>query len=88
MFRLYTEDTGVIGRSLVWNVLERAGVKGATMLQGTGMWEGDLELSLIIELAMDLDDAGAVRSIAQLIKTELKQRAVLIVYTASVRYIV
>ena len=71
--RVYTENTPTI-RDLVAQYLE-----GATVYSGSGLWKGQWEQSLIVEvIAFTESTQQAVNNLVQAIKTIGKQEAVLI----------
>lgn len=74
MFRLYTQD---LNRKELLSLITGAGFRGATLIPAIGLWQGEEERSLIIEL-VDVDRDSAYK-LADAIKHWNGQDSVLVV---------
>lgn len=71
-YRLFTEDKA--------NLVELTSryFNGATFYHAVGLWQGQTEMSRVIEVLGEYADYGKVQALAQLIRRENAQQAVYI----------
>ena len=64
--------------------LSDAGIKGATILKGLGVWEGAVEECFVVEVVASppASISGEIRSVAVRLKRDLNQAAVLLTSVA------
>ena len=72
LYRLYTENTPE-ALVTVRHLLAEHGFTGATLQGGIGIWEGDTEKSLVVEISSDMDLEGRITSLAKAICIALGQ---------------
>lgn len=78
LYRIITEDKEPQSRyDQATELFNRLGIKGATVSRARGVWRGQWENSLIIEIAGTEADRSKVWALAQAIKQANKQEAVL-----------
>lgn len=77
VFRLYTEDKSVV------RLLEANGFDGATLFHGTGVWQGTVEASLVIEILATLADRERIIRLARSIALANTQSEVLVTWNSS-----
>jgi hypothetical protein len=65
--------------AVVLFALDVVGISGATISWAKGVWQGTIEVSLVVDI-VDLDDnlEKAVASLARILRRKLKQDAVLL----------
>lgn len=76
-FRIYTENK----RDGVAERLTAAHFVGFNITETTGYWQGQREDSIVIEIIANDDEALKVEALANEIKRELQQEAVLVTAT-------
>jgi len=87
LFRIYTEDQGQVEKIIP--LIEEEGFHGATLIHTIGVWGGQVERGLIIEIVSDTEDAVfRIRNIAGRIKTVFVQDTVLVTEQEVVSYLV
>jgi len=74
LYRIFTED---INRKQVEGIVGSKYI-GYTLLNATGVWNGQKEKSLIVEIITEKPEPKKVRWIAEKIKSHNNQEAVLI----------
>lgn len=76
-YRLYTEDKNA-GR--VISAIADAGIDGATVYETSGIWKGNTEASIVIEILIDesQDKRAAIFALADRIKSMNNQEAAMI----------
>lgn len=72
VFRIYTEDLLNL-HTVVPMVFE-----GATIIKAQGIWQGQTELAIIVEIIGSIADRGKVRELAELILIKNSQATVLV----------
>jgi len=76
-FRIYTED---LGDRALQEVIKLAGsyLEGFTVYRGQGVWRGQSEASLILEVLGDDSLGRTIQGLAAQLKEALHQEAILI----------
>jgi len=74
-YKVYTENKDM---GIVVNALDRYGFDGATIYETIGIWKGDTEYSLVIEIFCAQNQDHAVRAFADHLKSELQQESVMV----------
>jgi ribosomal protein S28E/S33 len=87
LYRLYTENKPG-AESIVIDLLKRHGFRGATLYKGVGIWEGNNEDNLTIEIDTGGIDRGDINDLAEDIRQALNQEAVLVVKLPAERFLV
>ena len=77
-YRLYTENVEGASEKVV-RCLEKHGFSGATLQGGIGVWQGDTEKSLVVEIQTDGDYQGPISELAESIRRELNQWTVKVI---------
>jgi hypothetical protein len=75
LWRIHTEYKQI---DLVINLATILPRPGATFLKGTGLWQGQQEEALVIEIIGEAQDEAQIRRFASLIKKVNKQDTILI----------
>jgi len=84
LYRLFTED---VNRGDIEELTANE-FPGFTVYKATGYWQGEAEQSLIIEIVADTDQLERVKALAETIKVNNHQQAVLVETIANHSYMV
>lgn len=84
LYRLFTED---INRADIEELTANE-FDGFTVYKATGYWQGTPEQSLIVEIVADTDKLDKVKRLAEAIKVNNHQQAVLVETIANHHYMI
>ena len=75
VYRLYVED---LGTNWIAEVVETVGFDSFTIMRGVGYWKGKAEMAAVVEIICPNNKAGNILELADALRLELDQEAVLI----------